>query len=110
MNTPNIIIEAIKEFHDNNALNWWHTDKEGWLLTKFSEIYAAGFDAAGHTVGGTGRVMYQRGIKEGAAEERQFILNVLDGIDFADEQMGLPQTTKAIRFALHSRSLPDIEL
>jgi hypothetical protein len=37
-------------------------------------------------------------------EERKFILNVLDGIDLADEQMGNKGGgTKAIRFALQSR-------
>jgi len=37
-------------------------------------------------------------------EERQFILNVLDGIDIADKQMGNKTGgTKAIRHALKSR-------
>ena len=48
----------------------------------------------------------------GAQEERQFILNVLDGIDAANYQMQLPHDTKAIRFALQSRtisSLPENE-
>lgn len=37
-------------------------------------------------------------------EERQFILNILDGIDEADRQMGNKGGgTKAIRFALKSR-------
>ncbi len=43
-------------------------------------------------------------VKEGAAEERQFILNVLDGIDIADKEMGNTHGgTKAIRLALQSR-------
>lgn len=46
---------------------------------------------------------YQQGLIDGALEERQFILNILDGIDLADAQMGLPHNTKAIRFALQSR-------
>jgi len=38
-------------------------------------------------------------------EERQFILNILDGIDIADEQMqNKSGGTKAIRLALASRS------
>ena len=37
------------------------------------------------------------------ATERQFILNVLDGIDIADKQMGVRGGTKAIRHALASR-------
>lgn len=41
--------------------------------------------------------------KEGQEEERQFILNILDGIDIADAQMGLGNNTKAIRYALQSR-------
>ena len=36
-------------------------------------------------------------------EERQFILNVLDGIDKADKEMGVIGGTKAIRLALKSR-------
>ncbi len=44
--------------------------------------------------------------KEVLEEERQFILNILDGIDIADEQMGNKGGgTKAIRLALASRSL-----
>ncbi len=40
-------------------------------------------------------------------EERQFILNILDGIDIADKAMGnIGGGTKAIRFALQSRLLP----
>lgn len=39
-------------------------------------------------------------------EERQFILNVLDGVDIADQQMGnVGGGTKAIRFALQSRTI-----
>jgi len=42
--------------------------------------------------------------EEGRKEERQFILNVLDGIDQADREMGNKfGGTKAIRFALQSR-------
>lgn len=44
---------------------------------------------------------YQRGREE----ERQFILNILDGVDIADKEMGATNTTKAIRFALQSRIL-----
>ena len=41
-------------------------------------------------------------------EERQFILNVLDGIDIADELMGnTGGGTKTIRFALRSRYIGD---
>jgi len=38
-------------------------------------------------------------------EERQFILNILDGIDIADKEAGILGGTKAIRFALESRVL-----
>ena len=41
--------------------------------------------------------------KELMEEERQFILNVLDGIDTADKQMGVIGGTQAIRQALQSR-------
>lgn len=41
--------------------------------------------------------------EEGRKEERQFILNVLDGIDIADKQMGVVGGTKAIRISLQNR-------
>lgn len=50
------------------------------------------------------------GIIEGQKEERQFILNVLDGIDIADKQMGVIGGTKAIRFALQSRIFHPLEV
>ncbi len=44
--------------------------------------------------------------REGQREERQFIFNVLDGIDIADKQAGNEGGgTKAIRFALASRHI-----
>lgn len=47
---------------------------------------------------------YTLGIEEGRSEERQFILNTLNGIDVADEQMqNKGGGTKAIRLALASR-------
>jgi len=61
--------------------------------------YSKGFDEGGQTKGGTGRIMYQRGQEE----ERQFILNILDGQDKADEELGVLGGTKAIRLALKSR-------
>lgn len=36
-------------------------------------------------------------------EERQFVLNILDGIDIADKEMGVTGGTQAIRKALQSR-------
>ena len=52
-------------------------------------------------------------IERAVAAERQFILNILDGIDIADEEMGNNGgETKAIRLALKSRiitPLPDKE-
>lgn len=41
--------------------------------------------------------------KELVEEERQFIINVLDGIDIADKEMGVIGGTQAIRQALQSR-------
>ena len=41
--------------------------------------------------------------KELLQQERQFILNILDGIDKADEIMGITGGTQAIRQALQSR-------
>lgn len=44
-------------------------------------------------------------VERSMQEERQFILNILDGIDIADKEMGIIGGTKAIRFALASRYL-----
>lgn len=41
--------------------------------------------------------------ERGAGDERQFILNVLDGVDMADKAMGNEYGTLAIRHALKSR-------
>jgi hypothetical protein len=41
--------------------------------------------------------------KELLENERQFILNVLDGIDIADKEVGVIGGTQAIRQALQSR-------
>ena len=58
-------------------------------------------------------VEYNKIIERAVAAERQFILNILDGIDIADEEMGNNGGgTKAIRSALKSRiitTLPDKE-
>lgn len=48
-------------------------------------------------------VAYDKGCKDGAEQERQFILNLLDGQDIADKELGVIGGTKAIRFALSSR-------
>ena len=61
--------------------------------------------------GATQEVWYQKGIEmlsqlehEAKQEEHQFFLNILDGIDIADEQMGNKSGgTLAIRLALKSR-------
>ena len=44
------------------------------------------------------------------AEERQFILNILDGIDIADKAVGVIGGTQAIRTALESRTLSTSQL
>jgi hypothetical protein len=50
------------------------------------------------------RKMYQMGFEAGQLEYKQFILNVLKGIDIADKQMGNKGGgTKAIRLAIKSR-------
>lgn len=44
-------------------------------------------------------------------EERQFILNILDGVDIADKEMGnTGGGTRAIRHALQSRIIDDTTL
>jgi hypothetical protein len=48
----------------------------------------------------------QQQVQEAVDEYKQFVLNVLDGVDIADEQMGNTYGgTKAIRHALQSRTL-----
>jgi len=50
------------------------------------------------------RKMYQIGFEEGQLEYKQFILNVLKGIDVADKKMNNKGGgTKAIRLAIKSR-------
>lgn len=49
-----------------------------------------------------------RAEERGREEERQFILNILDGVDIADAERGLPRNTKAIRFALQSRHIAPV--
>lgn len=52
---------------------------------------------------GFSQMCYDEAKNIGRMEERQFILNVLDGIDIADKQMGIVGGTQAIRFALKNR-------
>lgn len=48
--------------------------------------------------------VYNMGREDGIEEQKQFTLNILDGIDIADKQMGnIGGGTEAIRFALKSR-------
>lgn len=46
---------------------------------------------------------YQRAMEETLKEERQFILNVLDGIDEANRQAGFATNTHSIRVCLQGR-------
>jgi len=53
---------------------------------------------------------YNKGVEDGKLDERQFILNVLDGVDIADEQMGNSHGgTLAIRHALKNRIIKEPE-
>ena len=45
----------------------------------------------------------ERGYVKGQEEYKQFVLNILDGVDKADKEMGFASTTRSIRFALSSR-------
>lgn len=44
------------------------------------EGYEKGFDAGGQTKGGTGRIMYQRGLEQGRQEEKARIVRMIEGI------------------------------
>lgn len=48
---------------------------------------------------------YELGREAGKREEHQFFLNILDGIDIADKELGVEGGTLAIRHALKSRYL-----
>ena len=50
------------------------------------------------------RKYYELGFKTGQLEYKQFILNILKGVDIADKQMGNKcGGTKAIRLAIKSK-------
>jgi hypothetical protein len=50
------------------------------------------------------RKMYQMGFEAGQSEYKQFILNILKGVDIADKEMGnIGGGTKAIRLAIKNR-------
>jgi len=50
--------------------------------------------------------MYQMGFEAGQSEYKQFILNILKGVDIADKKMNNKGGgTKAIRLAIKSRIL-----
>lgn len=67
----------------------------------FTAIYAVESDLAALI-----NQAYESGYAAAVEEERQFILNILDGVDEADRQLdNTGGGTKAIRFALQSRSL-----
>lgn len=52
----------------------------------------------------------QKAIQRTLREERQFILNILDGIDISNKQMGIKDGTKAIRLCLSARYAGEIPL
>lgn len=45
----------------------------------------------------------QQGRMEATEEWKQYMLNILDGVDIADEKEGITGGTKAIRLAIQSR-------
>jgi hypothetical protein len=103
----NLIEEFIRDFEYGMKLTNKDEQLQQWVRRAISDLCAKG-----KTVGREEREneinpdhLYMEGIKKGAQEERAFILNVLDGIDIADREAGLKQSTKAIRFALQSRSI-----
>lgn len=60
-----------------------------------------------HTLLLSERLQAEEAIALAVKEDRQFILNILDGIDIADKEMGkLQGGTLAIRFALATRITP----
>lgn len=89
-------------------LSTFHGETKHQLIDLIAELikqaeergYDKGFDAGGQTKGGTGRIMYQRGQEE----YKQFILNLLDGVEEADKAMNNKGGgTLAIRHAINSR-------
>ena len=83
--------------------------KESWRETKWYKMLL-GVWHEGKTINGEVEDFWFQEIdhllREKELAERQFILNVLDGIDMADKQMGNKGGgTKAIRLVLSSRAL-----
>ena len=52
--------------------------------------------------------LYDRAYRSGQKEYRQFILNLLNGQDIADKQMGYIPSTKALRFAIQSKVIKEV--
>ncbi len=89
-------ITDIKKMVTNEEILVWIHDE--------SEIRADEADKCNDHMEIARKEGYDTGHLHGREEERQFILNILDGVDIADEQMGNPHGgTKAIRLALQSR-------
>lgn len=64
--------------------NYDLNDIESFLHTALERAYFAGFDAGGQTKGGTGRIMYQRGLAEGRKETVEEVLKALPEKDIVE--------------------------
>lgn len=68
------------------------------------EGYEKGFDAGGQTKGGTGRIMYQRGLEQGRQEEKarinetiERIENLIDNVELDESQTFLQHLKNEIK-------------
>ena len=97
-------VECGRDNRPQPTSDW--AEQRGNLLANFAlgyppidildSAYLAGLDASKPAIA--------QAKEEGRREERQFILNILDGVDIADKQSGNSGGgTKAIRHALQSR-------
>ena len=81
-----------KAFRETLTCNGWY-DYEGSYDDVMEEVrklitstrlsaYHEGFDAGGHTVGGTGRIMYENGYAEGKTDALKKVLESLDVLEY----------------------------
>lgn len=89
-----------KEFNDkygNGYSDDWETNIDGHVSVNYLDVRAFIASIEDETVRRTEKEIMER--------EYRFIINILDGVDIADEQLGNKGGgTKAIRLALQSRN------
>lgn len=75
---------------------------KNWHTKQMKLAYELGYNTRTKETN-SGKLMYERGREDGVDEYKQFILNILDGIDIVDKEMNNNCGTKTIRLAISSR-------